>query len=182
MKFRRIFENDFLHSTVFEKDCDDQFNYIFNLWHDLEYLFDFFNKHIKDLQSGFYGQITCDEAIEQTREDADALSLKIKAISLLGREKQRQAINKLFKPLDERLAHDLRSKAYGLVDKSWLRLYAIKYDGLIIITGGTIKLTKTMQERAHTLAELDKLRRVKDFLVENGVCDKDGFTNLVAEL
>lgn len=35
---------------------------------------------------------------------------------------------------------------------SWLRLYAIKLEpGCYIITGGAIKLTRTMEERQHKL-------------------------------
>ncbi len=40
---------------------------------------------------------------------------------------------------------------------SWLRLYAIKLEpGCYVITGGAIKLTRTMEEREHTLKELSK--------------------------
>ena len=37
-----------------------------------------------------------------------------------------------------------------------------------------IKLTATMAERSHTLAELAKLEQVRNYLIDNGVYDLDG--------
>ena len=47
-----------------------------------------------------------------------------------------------------------------------------------LITGGAIKLTRTMQEREHTLAELQKLEQVRNFLISEGAFDLDGFYDL----
>ena len=59
---------------------------------------------------------------------------------------------------------------------SWLRVYAIRLEpNVYIVTGGAIKLTRTMQERAHTIIELEKLNSCKEFLKANGVFDKDSF-------
>jgi hypothetical protein len=44
-----------------------------------------------------------------------------------------------------------------------------------VITGGAIKLTRTMQERQHTKKELDKLNRCRDFLRGQDVFDADSF-------
>lgn len=67
-----------------------------------------------------------------------------------------------------------RSKVYGSMRKSWLRVYAIRIEeNLFIITGGAIKLTKTMNERPHLMAELDKMEAVKLWLIENQVIDLD---------
>ena len=62
---------------------------------------------------------------------------------------------------------------------SWLRLYAIRFQkNSYLITGGAIKLTRTMQEREHTLAELQKLELVRNFLISEGAFDLDGFYDL----
>ena len=59
---------------------------------------------------------------------------------------------------------------------SWLRLYAIKLDkGMYLITGGAIKLTFHMDEREHTRRELQKLEKVRAFLMEQQVFDADSF-------
>ena len=66
---------------------------------------------------------------------------------------------------------------------SWLRIYAIKLDpGCYIITGGAIKLTRTMQEREHTLKELNKMEQVRNYLINNQAIDADGFVDFLSEL
>ena len=64
-----------------------------------------------------------------------------------------------------------------------LRIYAIKLEpGIYVITGGAIKLTRTMQEREHTLLELGKMEKVRNFLLEQRVVDKDAFIDYMSEL
>ena len=59
---------------------------------------------------------------------------------------------------------------------SWLRLYAIRLErGSFIITGGAIKLTETMPERTHTFQELAKMERVRNFLLDENIVDRDSF-------
>ena len=59
---------------------------------------------------------------------------------------------------------------------SWLRLYAIRLEkGSFIVTGGTIKLTATMSERQHTFQELAKMEKVRNFLLDEGIVDRDSF-------
>ena len=65
---------------------------------------------------------------------------------------------------------------------SWLRIYAIKLDpGIYIITGGAIKLTRTMQEREHTLVELARMEKVRRYLLDNDVVDMDSFNDYQQE-
>ncbi len=66
---------------------------------------------------------------------------------------------------------------------SWLRIYAIKLDpGIYIITGGAIKLTRTMQEREHTLAELARMEQVRRYLLDNNIVDMDSFQDYLTEI
>ena len=66
---------------------------------------------------------------------------------------------------------------------SWLRIYAIKLDpGIYIITGGAIKLTRTMQEREHTLVELARMENVRRYLLENDITDMDSFKDYLREV
>ena len=63
---------------------------------------------------------------------------------------------------------------------SWLRIYAIKLDpGIYVITGGAIKLTRTMQEREHTLVELARMEKVRCFLLDNDIVDMDSFQDFL---
>ena len=52
---------------------------------------------------------------------------------------------------------------------------------MYIITGGAIKLTATMQEREHTLRELYRLNNVRDFLIDKGIIDSEGFVQYINE-
>ena len=66
---------------------------------------------------------------------------------------------------------------------SWLRIYAIKLDpGIYIITGGAIKLTRTMQEREHTLAELARMEQVRRYMLDNNIVDMDSFQDYLTEI
>lgn len=66
---------------------------------------------------------------------------------------------------------------------SWLRIYAIKLKpGIYVITGGAIKLTRTMQEREHTLVELARMEKVRRFMLDNDITDKDSFNDYQKEI
>lgn len=61
-----------------------------------------------------------------------------------------------------------------------IRIYAIKIEpGVYLVTGGAIKLTAKMEELCHTLEELAKLERVRNYLLDNGVYDLDGFNDYI---
>ena len=66
---------------------------------------------------------------------------------------------------------------------SWLRIYAIKLEpGIYVVTGGAIKLTRTMQEREQTQVELARMEKVRRYLIENEISDKDSFDDYLREL
>jgi hypothetical protein len=94
----------------------------------------------------------------------------------------------LFRPLsnDRTVVYFLeRMKAKGERRSmpSWLRIYAIRLsEGTYIITGGTIKLTATMQERPHSNLELQKIEKVRNFLLNEGIIDNEGFIDYISEL
>jgi hypothetical protein len=54
--------------------------------------------------------------------------------------------------------------------------------GIYVITGGAIKLTRTMQEREHTLRELVKMEKVRSHLLANNIVDKESFDDYMSEL
>ncbi len=103
------------------------------------------------------------EAIYDTIKDSDRLQCLIMDIS------PDADLDKLFRPLENnRFADMLLGKEKARLKEtqkhaSWLRIYAIKLEpGIYVITGGAIKLTRTMQEREHTLHELTKWNRLGD--------------------
>lgn len=152
----------------------EEFERLFENWTDIEYLNGFFKEHEEDLKSGFYGNITINEAIEKTLEDAERLEQKLKNVaSTISRD----TLQSFFKALDNNdygLAEHQSSKVHGSAYKSWLRVYAIRIaEDCYIVTGGAIKLVDRMNEREHLRLELRKLDLVKEYLQEEGLYDKD---------
>ena len=119
----------------------------------MDFLENFFRNNSKDLAS--YFKITdLDLATYDTLEDANELRCIILDISPDAN------IDHLFRPLENSRTAEMllgRGKAKGRhrIHDSWLRIYALKVEEkTYLITGGAIKLTRTMEERKHTLDEL----------------------------
>lgn len=139
---------------------------------------DFFFQYKNDLNEHF--KITnIDKAIYETIDNADKLQCLILDLALESNLEQ------VFRPLEPSRTGDIllgkeKAKGESVQHSSWLRIYAIKVgDSSYIITGGAIKLTATMQERGHTLAELQKMETVRNYLISEGVVDSEGFIDLL---
>lgn len=180
--FDKILPNNKLWAVRYDGKTDNALQQVFDQWNNTEWLFDFFTKNISDLES--YFKITdVDQAIYDTLEDSSRLECLILDLS------PEADLDLLFRPLENsRTAEMLLGKEKARLQNriehaSWLRLYAIKLaHGHYIITGGAIKLTRTMGERAHTLCELTKMETVRNFLIEQGIVDTDGFEDYANEL
>jgi len=173
MKIISIFGEN-LTAIKFESNNSDELERVFDLWNDTEYFEDFFNANQVDLK---YYNLTIDEAIEYTIDEANLLSEKL----FDACHNNPINLETIFKNLDNSEAR-LLSLAKQKARRRWLRLYAIRIDNNVyLITGGAIKLTRTMEERPHTAEELVKLERCKEFLQQNGVYDIDSFKELLNE-
>ena len=131
-----------------------------------------------------YFKITdVNQAIYDTIEDGERLQCIIMDIS------PDADLDKIFRPLENsRTSEILLGKEKARLRNtprhaSWLRIYAIKLEpGIYIVTGGAIKLTRTMQEREHTLIELARMEKVRRFLLDNDIVDKDSFVDFMNEI
>ena len=124
-----------------------------------------------------------DLAIYDTITDAASLSCLIMDIS------PEANLDTLFRPLENSRIKEMllsREKARGLRQSnhpSWLRIYAIKLEnGIYLITGGAIKLTHLMSERQHTLDQLMNMEKVRNYLIDAGVCDCEGLKDYIASI
>jgi hypothetical protein len=178
MTFDKILDDGRLWAVRFNKDNQNALQKVMSQWSDAGWLADFFTQNIDDLIS--YFRITSvEDAIYQTMEDRDELACIIMDISPDAN------LDHFFRPLDNnRISEMLLGKEKGRLNRgSWLRLYAIKLSvGIFIITGGAIKLTKTMREREHTLQELEKMEKVRNFLIQEHVFDEDSFIDYQKEV
>ena len=165
MTFDKIIDDGRLWAVRYDKDKDNALQKILSQWSDAQWLAEFFMQNIDDLIS--YFKITnVEDAIYQTMEDRDELACIIMDISPDAN------LDHFFRHLDNFRTRDmLLGKEKGKPHRRrWLRLYAINLNvGIYIITGGAIKLTRTMQEREHTLQELSKMEKVRNFLINEGV-------------
>ena len=146
------------------------------------WLRNFFKANLEDLTS--YFKITdVNQAIYDTIDDSERLQCLIMDIS------PEADLDKLFRPLDnsrtlEMILGKEKARLHNTPKHaSWLRIYAIKLEpGIYVITGGAIKLTRTMQEREHTLVELARMEKVRRFMLDNNIMDKDSFDDYRKEL
>ena len=182
MEFVRIIDGyDHLWAVKHPKEELDELSTLFRKWTNGEFLFEFFMENFDDLKEFFHIE-RIDEAINDTFEDADDLQ------ELILDFPYTENLDELFKPLalsDSRSRELSREKARNWDRQrhaSWLRIYAVRLEpNVYVVTGGAIKLTRTMQDREHTMIELKKLNNCKAFLKENGVFDQDSFVELINE-
>lgn len=163
-----------------EKDIDE-LTLLFRNWSDFNFLLDFFMDNRDDLKN-FFQVNKVSEAIQDTFDDADALEKLILDFPAT------ENLDDTFRPLgltDSRMTELTREKARNWKRErhaSWLRIYAIRIEkNVFVVTGGAIKLTPTMQDRAHTAAELKKLDKCRDFLKANGIFDQDSLIDYTNE-
>lgn len=154
---------------------------LFQKWNDAEYLWEFFMNNLDDLQEFFHIE-RISAAVEDTIDDAEQLERLILEIPYT------ENLDELFHPLgsaDLVIRELTREKARNWERTghvSWLRVYAIRVEkNVFIITGGAIKLTHAMQDRAHTQKELGKLNQCRQYLLDNGVFDSDSFISMIEE-
>ncbi len=169
---------DSLYSMRYCNEKSDKFYELFDNWTDIEYLYLFFKKHESDLKSGFFNKKKVKNAVNRTKKDAKKLENKLIKIAKEGKIDNYNSLQTIFKPLYNKDRNKFPipdyqyNKIYGIEYKSWLRVYAIRLDSnLFVITGGAIKLTKTMNDRNHLKEELEKLERTKSFLEKECVID-----------
>ena len=180
LRFDEITDDGRLWAVCYEEDRNvlDQ---IYQDWSDITFLEAFFEENRDDL-AAFFKITDVDKAIYDTIQDDRYLECLILDI------RPDTDLDRFFRPLNNLQRSEKvlsKEKAKGIAissHPSWLRLYAIRFGpGCYLITGGTIKLTRTMEERKHTLAELTKMEKVRNYLLDNGVCDFDGFVELNTE-
>lgn len=179
MTFDDITGDGRLWAVRYDGYVDNILSLTFERWNDIDWLLDFFKSNINDLAS-FFKVTDLNEAIYDTMSDAHDLECLI--LDAIASDE----LDRLFRPLENMRASEVvlgKEKAKG--DRvgrhdSWLRLYAIRFQkNSYLVTGGAVKLTRTMQEREHTLEELHRLEMVRNFLISEGACDLDGFYDLI---
>lgn len=179
MRFEDILGDERLWAVIYDGKQQNALTELISQWTDLDYLYAFFEKNWSELNA--YFRITSiEQAVVET--GLDAMSLKAVILDI----RPEANLDQIFRPLENGRIQEMvlsKEKAKGSRQQfghpSWLRIYALKFEpDAYLITGGAIKLTRTMEEREHTRKELMNLERVRCFLLEAGAVDIEGFKDL----
>jgi hypothetical protein len=174
MKIVPIFVSETSDKGVWSIQLDEQrqteFDKFFDSINDPEWLYNFFEANREDLRSGFWKEISVENAVMSTIDEArfmeDALyEYAEKSFADMG-----ITLQHLFKPLNNyEYTIAVYQKSKARVNRGWLRLYGIRLSSnCFLITGGGVKLTKDMR-RSHLENELKKLELAKSFLQSKGI-------------
>ncbi|OFX28633.1 MAG: hypothetical protein A2033_07645 [Bacteroidetes bacterium GWA2_31_9] len=171
MKIVNIFANR-LYAFQYSGNAENELKYLLNIWNDTSYLYKFLKANKNDI-----GKISIEGIIDQIIDDANEID---KTLHWLATNKN-ENLEKFFKQLNNlETGYKVLSLRKGR--KNYLRIYALKIDdNCFIITGGAIKFTHLMEEREHTIKELQKLEQAKQYLTGKGVFDTDSFYELISE-
>lgn len=170
MKIVSIFERSktCLYAVKYEDSQQDALEILQDQWSDPEELRKFFVQYRKDYEA-YYGKARVSDIVEKAIGDADLL---FERLFEFAQDESGEHLSHFFKPLHKKevgTVYELQQlKAYGTSSNSFLRIYAIRYGSSYVITGGAIKLTDQMKDRAHTKVEIYKLDLVRDYLKEKG--------------
>lgn len=169
MKILPIFGKNF-KSIQFTGESQDEFHRVFSQWNDPEFLEEFFELNRNDLSSW---SMNIETAIVKTLQFAEEFENKFKSLeSKYSRDDIVTELNELFEPLHAQSSSSIITSKK--IKFNWLRIYALRLDKEVyIITGGTIKLTKAMQDRRHTNVELRNLKSCKDNLLRLGIINEN---------
>lgn len=164
-----IFEikNQKLLAFKFPNNDKDEFNRLFELWTDTQYLEEFFVNNKKFLFSGFFSTDFIADFVIRTRNNA---ILFMKRFYEIAKSSSSLTLDEMFAPLSKdntNSFYEFRYKAKDVFDDySVLRIYAIKISSnFYIVTGGGIKLTKAIQDSPLLNKELSKFKECKKFLI-----------------
>ena len=180
MKFEELVSEKLWAVRGDDSDCHE-LEILLDHWNDVVWLRNFFVSNQADLNE--YYHVSIEDAIWDTIEDSEKIE------NMLMQLAEGDDLDTLFRPLDNNeTTESLLQKDKARLKKrsthsSWLRIYAIRLStGAYIITGGAIKLTLKMEEREHTRQELDKIEKVRNFLINESIIDDDSFIEYIAEL
>lgn len=179
--FEDILGDERLYAVKYKGDEENILSLIFNDWNDVEFLSTFFKSNFQLLK--YFKVRSVREAVINTIDESEKLE------SILCECDEFINFDEIFEPLGEieRKLFILQKVKTFKRDKTkykgWLRIYALKLeDGIYIITGGAIKLTRTMIEAENTKSELLKLEQCRNFLSNIGVIDESSFSEYLNKI
>lgn len=167
----------YIFSIRYDEKAESEYDCLFNLWNDSEYVIQFLYANRDFLLSDVWARINTPEAAaKQVYQEAVELENLFEELAENSADKKKPDFDSLFRFLEGKYRYELEvppMKSYGTQRPSLLRIYAIKLgQNCYLITGGGIKLADTIQNspglKDHVIQNIDKVR---DFLFRNGISD-----------
>lgn len=158
----------FLYSIRYANNEQNEYDRLFENWSDVDFVLSFFKENEKLLQSRIWVEVKVPElAARQVLKEADELYDLLEELAENAKQNKIPNLDDHFISLGGRYKYEITYepyKSYGTKSPSFLRLYATKMgSNTYLITGGGIKLAKTIQEspdlQTHVLQNIDKVRR-----------------------
>ena len=158
----------------------DEYSRLLGLWTDVDYLSGYFETNCSRMVPEIWGDdIESEIVADMAFNEAFELEETFEELIWNTDHVQHPDFDDFFKPLDGEFVYEWKlipMKAYGPRKPSLFRLYAIKMDdNCYLITGGGIKVCRTMQEDPYLNKELDKIKAVRSFLKEEGIETREDF-------
>jgi len=169
----------YIYSIQYDDQEENEFDRLFDLWNDVEYLTQFLEDNQEYLSSTVWQQTPePEDAARQILEEATKLEELFDSLYNNVLEGRKPDFDNHFKFLEGDYKYSLQwppMKSYGTIRPSLLRMYAIKMkENVYLITGGGIKLADKIQNspdlKDHVLQNIEKVR---SFLKENGILEAE---------
>jgi hypothetical protein len=188
MKIRLIFSpkeapEEGLWAVRWDDAATDAFRKLLAEWTDPEYMFQFCVDHLQDVQRKFGYAIEPAVAAEELMDEAEVLK---ELLYRLGtRQDPDTRLQQIFKPLgNEGSLTELQLSKASVKDRTFkdpkLRIYAVRVgENTYVVTGGAIKLTDRMGERAHTQAQWERVQRARDWLKSENIVYPEDLNELL---
>lgn len=189
MKIIPIFEIDSdtregLYAIQYNDQEENEFDRLFNLWiGDIRYISDYLKANDDYLNTNYFREASIPDLAIKIKSEAMELLQLFDDFSYKSAKKKLQEV---FRPLvDDELNIRLHQKAKASIEnwkyrRAILRIYAIRIsETTYVVTGGVIKLVKSMKDHPDTRHELNKIELVKRYLASIELYTEDDLIYLL---
>lgn len=151
-----------LYAVQFEGEEFDEFEKLRQNWQDPEFV----HKLFKEYTYNNYWKQSAEDLKEEILEESGKVFDYILSVA---KGEKNLALDEIFKPLNnwEYTFVEYQKHKYK---KRFFRIYAIRIDkNCYVVSGGGIKLVRTMQEDKELSKELVKIECLRNYLIEKGL-------------
>ena len=168
----------YIYSIKYDECKDCEFDRLFDCWNDVQRTVDFFMENAGSLNRNIWGDaIEPEAAARRVLNEAERLEDLFSELNENTKKGKLPDYDSHFKYLDGKYFSEIEyvpMKSYGVDRPSFLRIYAIKLErNTYVVTGGGIKLARSIQESPGLIDIIRNIDRVREWLKENGIFDTD---------